>query len=180
MLRVVMTAVILVSTMGFAQSQKNDLGELQVGAGAQNTKAYLSQTDAEVIAHMNKEISEKCDSHGCTFVSRVDHKSGWTVSFNAGNGNANNTAGTTYYIGSGATTSGNQNYYGVTISYQNMTCTSDFKIQEDDFTNNMGRALAERENNSALSMKPLSTDMKFIQLVKLEIYKQLSQAGCLR
>ena len=179
MWKLVTVASLVATSLCFAQAN-NDLGELEVGAAAQNKQAYLNQTDAETIAHINKEIAEKCDSHGCTFVSRVDHKKGWTVAFNAGNGNGVNSAGTTYYIGSGQATSQNQNYVGVTISYQNMTCTSDFKIQEDDFLNNIGRALAEREGNSVLTMKPLSTDMKFMQLIKLEIYKQLSQAGCLR
>lgn len=179
MLKRVLAITLMSSSLVYAQ-QKSDLGELEVGSQAQNSQAYLSQTDAELIAHINKEIDQKCDNHGCTFVSRVDKKQGWTVTFNAGNGSSANNSGSTYYIGSGSTPQANQNYYGVSISYTNMTCTSDFKIQEDDFTNNIGRALAERENNSALSMKPLSTDMKFIQLVKLEVYKQLAQGGCLR
>ncbi|MBC7464988.1 MAG: hypothetical protein H7256_03260 [Bdellovibrio sp.] len=179
MLKIALVAIVMTSSFAFAQ-QKSDLGELEVGADAQNSSAYLSQTDAEVIAHINKEIAQKCDDHGCTFVSRVDQKKGWTITFNAGNGQSNNASGSTYYIGSGTASQGNQNYYGVSISYTNMTCTSDFKIQEDDFTNNIGRALQERENNSVLNMKPLSTDMKFIQLIKLEIYKQLAAGGCLR
>jgi len=179
MLKLVTMASLLVTSLCFAQAN-NDLGELEVGAVAQNKQAYMNQTDAETIAHINREIQQKCDDQGCTFVSRVDHKKGWTVSFSAGNGTGSNTTGTNYYIGSGNASAESQNYYGMTISYQNMTCTSDFKIQEDDFLNNIGRALAEREGNSVLTMKPLSTDMKFIQLIKLEIYKQLSQAGCLK
>ncbi|MFZ3231052.1 MAG: hypothetical protein WA160_12670 [Pseudobdellovibrio sp.] len=179
MLKIILATLAMSSSFAFAQV-KSDLGELEVGSEKQNKEAYLSQTDAEVIAHMNKELSEKCDTLGCTFVSRVDKKKGWTITFNAGNGSSNGGSGTNYYIGSGNAAQTNQNVYGVSLSYTNMTCTSEFKIQEDDFKNNMGRALAERDENGVLVMKPLTTDMKFIQLIKLEVYKQLAQSGCTR
>lgn len=155
-----------------------NLAELQVGSNAQDKSAYQSQTDAALIAHMNEEIADKCDSHGCTFVSRVDKKKGWTINFNLGNGPAgNNGAGTTINLGNGTSTASSQNYYGVTLSYSNMDCTSDFKIDMDDFINNKARAMAERDG-STVAMKPLTSDMKFVQLLKLEIYKQLNQSGC--
>ncbi len=174
--QILMSLVMLVSAAAFAQS---NLGELEVGSNAQDKQAYLSQTDAAIIAHVNEEIKEKCDSHGCTFVARVDHKKGWTVTFNLGNGPANNGTGTVINVGGGTTATQNQNYYGLTLSYTNMTCTSDFKIDMDDFINNKARAIAEREDGT-YSMKPLTSDMKFIQLLKLEIYKQLGQSGCLK
>lgn len=174
--QILMCLVMLVSAAAFAQS---NLGELEVGSNAQDKQAYLSQTDAAIIAHVNEEIKEKCDSHGCTFVARVDHKKGWTVTFNLGNGPANNGTGTVINVGGGTTSTQNQNYYGLTLSYTNMTCTSDFKIDMDDFINNKARAIAEREDGT-YSMKPLTSDMKFIQLLKLEIYKQLGQSGCLK
>lgn len=174
--QILMSLVMLVSAVAFAQS---NLGELEVGSNAQDKQAYLSQTDAAIIAHVNEEIKEKCDSHGCTFVARVDHKKGWTVTFNLGNGPANNGTGTVINVGGGTTGTQNQNYYGLTLSYTNMTCTSDFKIDMDDFINNKARAIAEREDGT-YSMKPLTSDMKFIQLLKLEIYKQLGQSGCLK
>ena len=167
----------LLSLSSFAQQ---NLGELEVGSSAQDKEAYLSQTDAATIAHVNEEIKDKCDSHGCTFVARVDHKKGWTVTFNIGNGPmGNNGTGTTINLNGNNQSAENQNYYGVTLSYTNMTCTSDFKIDMDDFINNKARAIAEREDGT-YSMKPLTSDMKFVQLLKLEIYKQLGQSGCLR
>lgn len=174
--QLLMSLMMLVSASVFAQS---NLGELEVGSNAQDKQAYLSQTDAAIIAHVNEEIKEKCDSHGCTFVARVDHKKGWTVTFNLGNGPVNNGTGTVINVGGGTTGIQNQNYYGLTLSYTNMTCTSDFKIDMDDFINNKARAIAEREDGT-YSMKPLTSDMKFIQLLKLEIYKQLGQSGCLK
>jgi hypothetical protein len=165
----------LLSVSTFAQ-----LGELEVGSKAQDNKSYISQTDAAVIAHVNEEIKDKCDSHGCTFVARVDHKKGWTMTFNLGNGPANaGGTGTTINLGNGQQAA-NSNYYGISLSYTNMTCTSDFKIDMDDFINNKARAIAERESDGTYNMKPLTSDMKFVQLLKLEIYKQLGQAGCLR
>lgn len=172
--KLLVSFVVVVSFCAHAQQS-----ELDVGSRAQDNKAYLSQTDQAIIAHMNREIEEKCDEHGCTFVSRVDHKKGWTVTFNAGNGQANNGTGTVINLGNGSQGSQNQNYYGISISYTNMTCTSDFKIDMDDYINNKARAIAERDSD-AYGMKPLTSDMKFVQLVKLEIYKQLAQAGCLR
>ncbi len=159
-----------------AQAQQ---AELEIGSKAQDNEAYLSQTDQAIIAHMNREIDEKCNEHGCTFVSRVDHRKGWTITFNAGNGQNANGSGTTINLGNDNSKTTNQNYFGVSISYTNMTCTSDFKIDMDDYINNKARAIAEREND-AYGMKPLTSDMKFTQLVKLEIYKQLAQAGCLK
>jgi hypothetical protein len=175
--RIIFSLVTILSLSSFAQQ---NLGELEVGSNAQDKQAYVSATDAAVIAHVNAEIADKCDSHGCTFVSRVDHKKGWTLTFNIGNGSAgNNGSGTTINLNGNNQSSSNQNYYGMSLSYTNMTCTSDFKIDMDDFINNKARAIAEREDGT-YSMKPLTSDMKFVQLLKLEIYKQLGQAGCLR
>ena len=159
-------------------AETTELAELEVGSKKQDTKSYLSQTDAELVSHMNKEIEEKCDEHGCTFVSRVDHKKGWTIGFNIGNGNNNN--GTSIFLNGNQSTNENQNYAGVSLSYTNMNCTSDFKIDMDDFINNKARAIQERDNQGAYNMKPLTSDYKFVQLLKLEIYKQLGQSGCLR
>jgi hypothetical protein len=154
------------------------IGELEVGTATQDNQAYMSQTDATLIAHMNQEIEEKCDRHGCTFVSRVDKKKGWTIAFSAGVGSQNNGTGTTINLGN-SNQNQNQPNYGVTLSYTNMSCTSDFKIDMDDYINNKARAIAEREEGT-YNMKPLTSDMKFVQLLKLEIYKQLGQAGCLK
>ena len=175
--QLLMSLVMLLSVSTFAQ--QSNLGELEVGSNAQDKQAYLSQTDAATIAHVNDEIKEKCDVHGCTFVARVDHKKGWTVTFNLGNGPVNNGTGTVINVGGSSSVTQNQNYYGLTLSYTNMTCTSDFKIDMDDFINNKARAIAEREDGT-YNMKPLTSDMKFIQLLKLEIYKQLGQSGCLK
>lgn len=170
----------LITFLSISSFAQQNLGELEVGSNAQDKVAYLSQTDAATIAHVNEEIKDKCDSHGCTFVARVDHKKGWTVTFNVGNGtNGNSGSGTTINLNGNSQSTTNQNYYGVTLSYTNMTCTSDFKIDMDDFINNKARAIAEREDGT-YSMKPLTSDMKFVQLLKLEIYKQLGQSGCLR
>ncbi len=175
--KIIFSLVTLLSLSGFAQQ---NLGELEVGSNAQDKQAYVSATDAAVIAHINEEVKDKCDSHGCTFVARVDHKKGWTMTFNLGNGPAsNNGSGTTINLNGSGQSATSQNYYGLSLSYTNMTCTSDFKLDMDDFINNKARAIAERED-STYSMKPLTSDMKFVQLLKLEIYKQLGQAGCLR
>ena len=174
--KILVSLIILLSFQANAQSA--DLSELEVGSKKQDAQSYLSQTDAELISHMNKEIEEKCDEHGCTFVSRVDHKKGWTIGFNIGNGD--NNSGTSIYLNGNQSSSSNQNYAGVSLSYTNMNCTSDFKIDMDDFINNKARAIQERNIDGAYSMKPLTSDYKFVQLLKLEIYKQLGQSGCLR
>ncbi len=174
------TIIGLITLLSLSSFAQQNLGELEVGSSAQDKESYLSQTDAATIAHVNEEIKDKCDSHGCTFVARVDHKKGWTVTFNLGNGPVgNNGSGTVINLNGENQSATNQNYYGVTLSYTNMTCTSDFKIDMDDFINNKARAIAEREDGT-YSMKPLTSDMKFVQLLKLEIYKQLGQSGCLR
>lgn len=166
----------VISTQTQTTTEKG-LGELEIGTVKQDSKSYLSQTDAALIAHMNAEIEEKCDEHGCTFVSRVDKKKGWAISFNAGVGNQTGAAGTTINLG-GANQNQSLPYLGVNISYTNMKCATDFKIDVDDFINNKARAIAEREDGT-YNMKALTSDMKFIQLIKLEIYKQLAQGGCL-
>ncbi len=177
--KLVFCLALILSASSFAQQ---NLGELEVDSNTANKAAYLSQTDAATIAHVNEEIKDKCDSHGCTFVARVDHKKGWTVTFNLGNSPQNMSGGTGTTInlnGNNSNTVQNQLSYGVSLSYTNMTCTSDFKLDMDDFINNKARAIAEREDGT-YSMKPLTSDMKFVQLLKLEIYKQLGQSGCLR
>lgn len=173
---ILLSLVTFLSISSFAQQ---NMGELEVGANEQDKLAYLSQTDAAMIAHVNNEIKDKCDSHGCTFVARVDHKKGWTVTFNIGNGPSNGGTGTVINVNGDSSQNQNQNYVGLSLSYTNMKCTSDFKIDMDDFINNKARAIAEREEGS-YNMKPLTSDMKFVQLLKLEIYKQLGQSGCLR
>ncbi len=174
--RIIISFAILVCLQ--VNAQTSDLSELEVGSKKQDAQTYLSQTDAELISHMNNEIEEKCDDHGCTFVSRVDHKKGWTIGFNIGNGNNNN--GTSIYLNGGQSANSNQNYAGVSLSYTNMNCISDFKIDMDDFINNKARAIQERDVDGTYAMKPLTSDYKFVQLLKLEIYKQLGQSGCLR
>jgi hypothetical protein len=176
--KLIFTLALIASVSGFAQQ---NTGELEIGSEAQDSAAYLSQTDAATIAHINEEIKDKCDDHGCTFVARVDHKKGWTVTFNVGNSPVNNNGtGTTINLNSDNSNAvTNQMSYGVSLSYTNMTCTSDFKLDMDDFINNKARAIAEREDGT-FRLKPLTSDMKFVQLLKLEIYKQLGQSGCLR
>ncbi len=178
--KLILGLALIIGASSFAQQ---NLGELEVDSSTANKAAYLSQTDAATIAHVNEEIKDKCDSHGCTFVARVDHKKGWSVTFNLGNSpqNANGGTGTTINLnGNNSNTAQNQMLsFGASLSYTNMTCTSDFKLDMDDFINNKARAIAEREEGS-YSMKPLTSDMKFVQLLKLEIYKQLGQSGCLR
>jgi hypothetical protein len=171
--------IVAAAQISLAQVQ-DSTNELEVGAQAQDRQSYLSQVDRSIIDHVNNEIREKCDSHGCTFVARVDHKKGWTVTFNLGNGPVAYGSGTVINVGGGSSTvAGSDTYYGLTLSYTNLKCTSDFKLDLDDFINNKARAIAEREDGT-YNMKPLTSDMKFIQLLKLEIYKQLGQSGCLR
>ena len=172
------TLVFLFAACSFAQQNQTALTELEVGSKKQDSATYINQTDADLIAHMNKEVAEKCDEHGCTFVSRKDKRKGWTIAFNIGNGSSN--TGTSIYLnGNSNSSNDNQNYAGVSVKYENIDCVSDFKIDMDDFINNKVRAVAEREEGS-YNMKPLTSDMKFVQLLKLEIYKQLGQSGCLR
>ena len=162
-------------------SAQSELAELEIGSDEQNKQSYLSETDARMIAKMNQDIDQKCDAHGCTYVSRTDHRKGWTISFNVGNGPVSNTNGTGTVINVNGNSNENQNanYYGVTVSYTNMSCTSDLKIDVDNFINMKARAIAQREDGT-YQMKPLTSDMKFIELLNLEIYKQLGNSGCLR
>lgn len=171
-----MTGLLCLSA--WAQQAGTGIGELEVGTAAQDQKTYLSETDSKIIEHMNQEIEEKCDNHGCTFVSRKDKKKGWTISFNAGIGAQNNQGtGTIVNLGNNIQQQ-NQPNIGVNITYTNIDCVTDFKIDMDDFINNKARAIAEREDGT-YNMKQLTSDMKFVQLLKLEIYKQIGAAGCL-
>ena len=55
--KILVSLIILLSFQANAQSA--DLSELEVGSKKQDAQSYLSQTDAELISHMNKEIEEK-------------------------------------------------------------------------------------------------------------------------
>jgi hypothetical protein len=174
--KIIFGLAMVLSLSGFAQQAG---GEFDTGANAQDAQTGAAQTDAAFLAHVNKELDTKCDSNGCTIASKTQQKKGWTVSFNIGNGSSNGGTGTTINLGNGTSQSSNQNYYGVSLTYTNMKCTTNFKIQDDNFINFIGRAYAQRNNGSAADMKPLSADAKFVELLQLEIYKQLGQNGCL-
>lgn len=169
--------ILLSCTFSFAQNKEK---EFEIGADEENAQKYLSNSPSAIQARMVEEVAKQCNNNGCTIAAMEREDRGWTVAMNIGHGNAMNNSGNTFIIGGPTNTSNNdQNYVGVTVTYRNLKCNTELKLQKEWYlTLTSYGAYARDENNKPVPVaKP---DTKFFALVVTELAKQLNQAGCTR
>lgn len=91
----------------------------------------LKNDPATIQDKIQAQMELVCDDGMCTIVEKTTHNRGWSVTFNAGVGSNN------MYGGGGGTViidgdlnQGSEPYYGVTVRYENMKCTSQVNVPE--------------------------------------------------
>lgn len=162
--------------------QEQNQEKFSVGQDETHAEEYLSNSPSAIQARMVEDVKDKCDAYGCTIAATKREDKGWTFGLNIGKGNPsnNNNNGNTFIIG----TTGNSNrydseYVGVIVSYRNLECNTELKLEKEWFlTLKAYGAYARDENNKPVPVaKP---DTKFFALIVTELTKQLGQAGCNR
>ncbi len=188
--RMLLSGLLLFSLYGRAQeSRTGDAAgapsakpsRFEVGADQDLAEDYLSNSPSAIQARIRADVEEKCDKLGCTIASTHRVDKGWTFGLNVGHGN-NNGSGTIYVIG-GAQQTTDSDYVGVSVTYKNMTCDSELKLEKEWFMTLKSYGAYARSKNPADYNEPVSVakpDTKFFALVYAEMIKQLSQAGCSR
>jgi len=169
--KIILVSLMLSSVCNYLYA--NELSELEVGSTARIEQVKSSLTD--LVASISKEVEQRCDEQGCTLISKVTNNKGWTVMFSVGTGAAAGN-GTNIYL-NGQQSNEQQNSVGVSIRYENKECLSSIKIGRTDLENLVARGRGQR-NSDLSDMRPLTSDDKFIELIKLEYGKLLSQNGC--
>ena len=88
-------------------------------------------SEADVQKKIENEMAMACKGNLCSIVGTDGAGQGWTVSFNVGYGNNNNSTGNNFYIGAdGKNASNNDPQYnaGITVTYKNYTCNSTLRV----------------------------------------------------
>jgi hypothetical protein len=91
----------------------------------------LKNDPATIQEKIQAQMELVCDDGMCTIVEKTTHNRGWSITLNAGQGSNN-------FYGGGAGTviidgdlnQGSEPYYGVTVRYENMKCTSQVNVPE--------------------------------------------------
>lgn len=86
------------------------------------------------VATMHKRIQEDmelaCEGSLCTFAQKDTHNKGWSVTFNFGEGSGNGMYGQGDTIIIGDANLQSQQFWGVSIRYENFKCASSIKIDK--------------------------------------------------
>lgn len=91
----------------------------------------LKNDPATIQDKIQAQMELVCNDGMCTIVEKTTHNRGWSITFNAGEGSNNlygNGGGTV--IIDGDLNQGSEPYYGVTVRYENMKCTSQVNVPE--------------------------------------------------
>lgn len=86
-------------------------------------------SEADLQKKIENEMAIACSGNLCKIVGQDSTGSGWTVSFQVGYGNNNNTGtGDTIFIGGNNSNLNNQGYASVTVTYKNYKCRSNLLV----------------------------------------------------
>lgn len=105
-------------------------GEFDDGSPEYDPRPNPHYTETEIQRRIENEMAVACRGNLCSIVGTDGHGEGWTVSFQVGYGDNQNSSGNNFYIGEGGNSSqgGGDYYAGITVTYKNYTCNSTLRV----------------------------------------------------
>jgi len=128
---------LLVSLLVIASASFAFANEFDKESPEYDSKKQVKNDQATIHKKITEDMDVSCKGSLCTIAQKDTHNRGWSVTLNVGEGPAGYGYGYGYGNGGGSTVivgdpsqNQNQQYYGVTVRYENMHCTSNTNIDK--------------------------------------------------